>query len=760
MLVLSIINLLMPRCFVLYFILFQLSTKIAAQPTIPSAGFVFNDVIVPRIDVNIDPDTLAIILDNVSSNISYSADFYWDDGTKRDTVENVGLRLRGNTSRVSAKKSFKIEFTHFGGKKFHGLSDLNLNGEHNDPSISRAKIAWDIMVMAGIEAPRSNHVRLFINGEYRGLYLNVEHIDNDYLTKRNKDPDGQLFKCFYGVDFTFLGTNPNDYSRTVYEPQNNITEPDFYSLMLFTKALDDINNPNFRCNLEKVFDVDDYLKRMALEVLIGHWDNPIYNKNNAYLYHNPATGKYELLSYDIDNSLGIDWFDIDWSQRNIYSWAHPTSPRPIFNNLLKVPEYKRRYGYYISEYLTKFFNPVFLSPHIEKIKNSIKEYRGQDIYASYDYGYTYDDFITSFDKPTGAHVKNGIKEYITIRHNTAKNQLQNTVTTPIIEYSTITWTATNATIRFNINHTSTVVVKGYYKLGNGVWNSKILLDDGIAPDMVAQDGRYAMSFGYTDKPVASIYIEVSDALGKNARLPICSSFEVDLGYDPTPNIRINEFMADNTTIADNVGEFEDWIEIYNADASAIYLGDYFITDTRKTPNKWQLPSMDLNVGEFLLIWADEDQDQGDNHANFKLSKAGEFVGIYDSEFNSFAPIDTFSFESILLNTAYGLYPNGQGQIVKLSSPTPGVSNVLTDIEDQLTQKYSLIPNPAQDYITVANIKPGDQLVIRDAQSKIWLDKVIATTTDSQTDVSSLPHGLYFWHVINGGREFVLKFVKL
>ncbi|MBL0099981.1 MAG: CotH kinase family protein [Saprospiraceae bacterium] len=61
--------------------------------------------------------------------------------------------MRGNTSRVSAKKSFKIKFNHFGSGKFYGLSDLNLNGEHNDPSIVRSKLSWDMMKMAGIKLP-------------------------------------------------------------------------------------------------------------------------------------------------------------------------------------------------------------------------------------------------------------------------------------------------------------------------------------------------------------------------------------------------------------------------------------------------------------------------------------------------------------------------------------------------------------------------------------------------------------------------------
>ncbi|MBK9735505.1 MAG: CotH kinase family protein [Saprospiraceae bacterium] len=326
------------------------------QPSLPDAGIAFNDKVVPRIDITIDPDSLMMLLDdsNLSEDHEYPANFYWNDGTNKDTIQNVGFRIRGNTSRVSQKKSFKIKFNHFGSKKFYGLSDFNLNGEHNDPSIIRSKLNWDILKLAGIESCRSNHVALYINKEYKGLYINVEHINEDYLRARHKNPDGQLFKCFYGADFVFRGTNTNVYSKSVYHAENNVADPDYYTLMEFIKALNDTENPDYRCELEKKFDVDGYLKTMAMEVLIGHWDNPIFNKNNAYLYFNPQKNKYELITFDIDNTYGIDWFNVDWSSRNIYSWAHPTDLRPIFNNLLKVPEYKIRYGYYINKYIKIF----------------------------------------------------------------------------------------------------------------------------------------------------------------------------------------------------------------------------------------------------------------------------------------------------------------------------------------------------------------------------------------------------------------------
>lgn len=748
-------------CILLFFFLF-LYTNVSTQAIIPEDGVVFNDKIVPRVDIKIHPDSLAELLawENREADHEYPADFYWNDGTTKDTVLNTGFRLRGNTSRSSTKKSFKIEFNHFGSKKFYGLSDLNLNGEHNDPSIIRSKLCWDIMKLAGLEAPRSNHIALYINNEYRGLYINVEHIDNDYLEDRGKDPDGQLFKCFYGADFVFRGNNPNNYARNVYEAQNNKDEPDYYTLMEFTRALDDVSNPDYRCNLEEKFDVDQYLKRLAIEILVGHWDNPVYNKNNAYLYHNPATKKYELLSYDIDNTYGIDWFNVNWAERNIYSWAHPSDPRPIYNHLMKVPEYKIRFGYYIKKFVDDFFNPTFLNPYIDRIKDKISSYRANDFYASLDYGYTYSDFLLSYDKPLGSHVKAGLKEYIALRSTSAKNQVQNTAISPIIEDQKVTWNNNSCKLSCSIHALSQTTVTAYHRLNNGNWSSRVLFDDGQNPDQKAGDGYFVYDFFYNGKTVADIYITAKDGSGRVSRWPVCDYYTIDLGYENVALLVVNEFMADNTTIKDNAGEYEDWIEIYNAGNTSVYLGDKFLTDKPETPDKWPLPFIDLDPGQFLLIWADEDQEQGDNHANFKLSKSGEFIGIFDSKENNYAPIDTFSFGATLTDKTYGRYPDGMGPVIQLEKATPGMSNVLSSTKDENEDIFSIHPNPVSDYINITKIQHDDVLTITDIHGNIIKKSKGDLWLQERGSVFGLKTGVYFITIMRNQEIFTLRFIKI
>jgi hypothetical protein len=93
------------------------------------------------------------------------------------------------------------------------------------------------------------------------------------------------------------------------------------------------------------------------------------------------------------------------------------------------------------------------------------------------------------------------------------------------------------------------------------------------------------------------------------------------------DILINELLTVNKTIAaDQNGEYDDWIELYNLSSSAVDVSGYFLTDDKDLRSKWKCPSGTFIPGKgFLIIWADEDTAQAGLHANFKLSSQGEEI---------------------------------------------------------------------------------------------------------------------------------------
>lgn len=725
------------------------------QPLFPDKGTVFNDVDIPKIFITIDPDSLEQLWDddNLESNHEYPADFTWDDGIQIETIQNTGFRLRGNTSRFSAKKSFKIKFDHFGSGTFYGLEELNINGEHNDPSIIRSKLCWDLMRLSNIEAPRSNHVALYINGKYMGLYINVESIDKIYLSSRQKDPDGQLFKCNYGADMVYRGNYANQYSKDIYEPANNKSAVDYESFIRFLKALNDTNNPDYRCKLEEVFDVDDYLKRLAIEILTGHWDNPVYNKNNAYLYFNPVTGKCQLLSYDMDNTFGIDWFNVKWYERDIFKWSKSGQPRPIYDIIKHVPEYRQRLGYYIRQFSIDYFNPTFIQQHVNPLRNRIVAYRADDPYAPLDYGYTLSDFLISYQAPLGGHVKNGLYEYVQLRSISALEQAGMPNPSPIINYPVVKINKDTAEILFRIENTGPMTGKLHYRLGQEEWKEVSIYDNGTGDDVKAYDELYHQKIPVSGKQSLSYYFTARDSLQQESRLPVCGQFETAVGRDKTPGLIINEFIADNDIIKDNAGETEDWIEVYNASNEAVNLNTLYLTDKADRPDKWKMPDITLAAGEFVLFWADEDQNQGADHTNFKLSKEGEFLGIFQNQDNLYIPVDTFSFGPTITNVSYGRYPDGIGPVIQLPSLTPGISNLVSATQDGNNTTPVIYPNPADHTVYIKNLYKPDSMECYTMEGAPIPCRWFMADKDIGLDIRSLANGMY-WIRFQGKEETV------
>ncbi len=149
---------------------------------------------------------------------------------------------------------------------------------------------------------------------------------------------------------------------------------------------------------------------------------------------------------------------------------------------------------------------------------------------------------------------------------------------------------------------------------------------------------------------------------------------------------INEFLAsNNTTVADEFGDFDDWVEIYNASNEPINISGMYITDDLTDPTAWQIPdtSADLTTISpkgFLIIWCDKESEEGVLHAEIKLKSSGEQIGLFASD--GVTAIDTLSFGEQTTDVSYGRLPDGSDTWQYFTSPTPGKSNATSDVADQ------------------------------------------------------------------------------
>ncbi|MFT7589928.1 MAG: spore coat protein H, partial [Limisphaerales bacterium] len=327
-----------------------------AQPLLPVPGEIYDDSEIPVINILIAEDSLAALYANPWGNYEYKANFVYTVAGQSDTVEDIGLRVRGNFSRGAGKKNFKVSFnTYVDGGKYKGYEKFNLNSQHNDPTISRSKVSFDLYAEMDVISPRSNHVELYFNGAYYGLYLNTEHIDEEFTEAHLGSDLGNLYKCTWPADLTWSGSSPSSYESCDQTQEGDL--PGYTKLIEFIDILNNSSDADFPCEIESIFDVQSWLQIAAVEVLIAHWDAYIFNKNNFYLYEDPVSGKVNYIPFDVDNTHGIAWSGTDWKIEDIYSW-NSSQPRPLYERFMDNVVYRDYYSYYINKMLTTVFDPI------------------------------------------------------------------------------------------------------------------------------------------------------------------------------------------------------------------------------------------------------------------------------------------------------------------------------------------------------------------------------------------------------------------
>jgi hypothetical protein len=333
----------------------------------------------------------------------FSADFVWEDihKTQKDTLKNCKIRFRGNTSLDANKKSFKITFD----SKYQKIKQLNLIGMHNDPSLIREKLYYELWNRWGLPERRSNFVNVYINDRFYGVYLNIEEFDEQFSQRNWEVSSGNIYKCTYPADLVYKGGLGDNYkykkdansSDRVYELKNNEQLDDYTDLANLVETLTQTPQNQLECAIEQKFSVDVLLKAYALDIMSGNWDNYAFNKNNFYLFHQPVEDKTYFISYDTDNTFGVNWINgEDWTSRNIDSWYSQNEARPLITKLLAIPDYNNRFHFYLKECATVLLDSSKIYPLIRTWRDSLAPFAQRDSFRTLDYGYTFQDYLAAF----------------------------------------------------------------------------------------------------------------------------------------------------------------------------------------------------------------------------------------------------------------------------------------------------------------------------------------------------------------------------
>ena len=615
-------------------------------------------------------------------------------------LDSVGIRYKGHSSAniPGEKKPFNITTDSYRkDQKLWGYTTINLNNFFKDPTFVREIIAYHIAEMY-LPAAKTAFVKLYLNDEYWGMYLNVQQLNKIFLKEFFGTSDGNHYKGDPKGDLAWLGTDTMRY-KAAYELKTNEDINDWIDLVSFIDKLNNLPANQFPTEIQKIFNVDRALWYIAFCNLFVNLDSYIGSGHNHYIYHYPVDTRLHIMPWDLNEVLGTfatGPMTIQDRERLPINYNQTNPQRPLIGKLLAVPEFYARYIAHFRTMMQEVFTESYWNPLIQSYQNLIRA----DVAADSKKLYSMDWFTTNVTSNVQApgpqgNIIPGLLSLINNRRAYLQSLPELSTLQPTILPPTISpqqpKTSDAPSVRVEVTNASTV----------NLWTSI----DGKAFSKTLMTSAGGSTYQATiAKQIAGTrvwyYIEALTAQNVAKYFPERAEKEFlqyTVVHDQQNPIVINEVMSSNSkTIRDPQNEYDDWIELYNISGDPVNIGGLFITDEKKAPTKWRIPdNTRIDAFGYLLIWADDDSlDAPGLHTNFKLSKTGEKVFLFDRTQSGNLLLDSTSYQGGLGEQTWGRYPNGSGAFRILPIPTPNSINVLTtSVTDNVMTPITLTLSP-------------------------------------------------------------------
>ena len=641
---------------------------------------------------------------------------------RNEIFEGVGIRYKGNTSytRSGEKKSINISIDATAeGADIDGYSTLNLNNAFGDDTLLREALYFNTMKKY-VASPWAGIAQLNINGENRGVYSNVQQQDGSLIREYFKENNGDRWKApsgngsgnganggggrppgggggrppgggggrppggggapgggFASGDkaLLYLGENQSTY-ESLYELKKENSENAWSNLIHATDVLNNTPENQFKDKVSEVLAIDNWLWFLALENIFTD-DDSYWNKGCDYLiYFEPKSGRLFPIEHDGNEAFRSN-------QPLLDPFVHQNNAnRPVISKLLNVPEFRQRYLSHIRTILREDFNPKIMNGRIDHFVEIIQESIEKDPIK---------DFTMSEFRSAIAELKDLIESrYDFLISHEEISELGPKIVSVSTPSKAVSFNETTINATILPNNNSGVQAVYLYHTPQGRIDPYFMtemFDDGNHGDQEANDGIYGASIpGYPSGEKVWYYVEARSANRSNTanfHPSMCESnplsFRVgSVNSENQSPVIINEFMASNTnTHEDSQGDYDDWIELHNRTENKIDLSGWYLSDNKDNLRKWQFPNgSSINPGEYLVIWADEDEEDSslkELHTNFKLSSDGEHLSLISSDEEGNLIMDMINFGKQEENTSYGRI-SVQGNDFQKMTPSPGSIN--------------------------------------------------------------------------------------
>jgi spore coat protein H len=282
----------------------------------------------------------------------------------------VGFRLKGNSSLSSIWRAgiyklplrlkmdeFEDQYPEIQDQRFYGFKELSLSPAFKDNSLIREKVTADIFRMAGIPAAQTAFYKMYIDFgdglKYCGVYTMLETIEDEMLKAQFGEDKGNVYK----PESTF-----QTFNQSQFEKKNNDEVADWSDVKSAITALNDpirtTNATQWRANLEKTFNVDHFIKWLAVNSTLVNWDTYGAMAHNHYLY-NHSTKKLTWIPWDNNEALTSN-------VRVQLSLAGVAASWPLIRYIADDAVYYAKYKVYVKEFNDNVFTVAKMNELFDK----------------------------------------------------------------------------------------------------------------------------------------------------------------------------------------------------------------------------------------------------------------------------------------------------------------------------------------------------------------------------------------------------------
>jgi spore coat protein CotH len=613
------------------------------------------------------------------------------------TNYGVGARYKGNSSYTGlggsgapSKKSINLELDYVDATAdLMSYKTVNLNNAYGDETILREPLYFNVMRKYTV-CPQGSLAQLNINGANWGVYAFAQQENTDLIKEWFPSDHGDRWKAPNmggggggggpgGGGFSsgtsalsYLGANWTSYTNNYELKTHHSTNPWIY-LIHATDVLNRTPTNQLRDKVEDVLAVDRWLWFLAIENIVTDEDSYYYKGADYEFYYEPESGRIHPVEHDGNESFT----QADYTLSPIQ--GSTDTNRPVLCRLLGNAELRQRYLAHMRTVLEESFNPTCLTP----LMNQLSTLTVAAIAADPKKGYT----MTAYTNDLVV-----LKSFITNRYNYLMNRAELKPVPPVIlaVYDPVAPPAASetplVTARVQANGTNGLSsVWLYYRSKSyGRFTAVQMFDDGAHGDGAARDGVFgAATTNYPAGTKVRYYVEARSANSAQAasfaparaEQDTCS-YRVALTTATNTPVVINELMAANqSTLADPQGEYDDWIELHNITDQEVDLTGHYLSDEPHNPRKWQFPpGTKIAADGCLLVWADEDgKATAGLHASFKLEKSGEQILLTDTDAHDNAVLDSVTYPAQETDLSYGR-SSDDADVWVVMDPTPGQPN--------------------------------------------------------------------------------------